>query len=144
MAGCSALDDGVAHVEIVEVVARVAEHERLEVGETRLVVGEEFIVESFLAEALVGVDSEGLQDSIPRLSASHAGLAELVDDAVLPLVEEELDVEGPSPVVALVVAVVGVDAYLRVVEIAVVDGDGDNGDGDIAPVADIRLCRGSG
>ena len=60
--GHGALDDGVAHVEVVEVVACITQHETLEVLQARLLVGEELVVETLLAKALVGIDGQRLSD----------------------------------------------------------------------------------
>ena len=51
-----ALGNDVAHIEIVEVVAGIAEHNTLEFREAGLLIREEFVTESLFAETLVGVD----------------------------------------------------------------------------------------
>ena len=56
MAGHRSLYNRVAHVEIVEVIARVTEHDALELADARFLIGEELILEVFLAEALMGID----------------------------------------------------------------------------------------
>ena len=56
MTGHRPLYNRVAHVEIVEVIARVTEHDALELADARFLVGEELILQMFLAEALMGID----------------------------------------------------------------------------------------
>jgi hypothetical protein len=51
----SALYDSVAQVESPEVVASVSQYERFEVSNAWSLVGEELILESFLAKSFVGV-----------------------------------------------------------------------------------------
>ena len=56
MRGHRALGNDVAHIEIVEVVAGIAEHNTLEFREAGLLIREELVTESLLTESLVGVD----------------------------------------------------------------------------------------
>ena len=49
------LDDSISHKKIVEVIAGIAECQRLEIGNARTVFWEELIVETFLAKSLVGI-----------------------------------------------------------------------------------------
>ena len=60
MGGHRALDDGITHIEVVEVVAGIAEHDRLEIGQSGFLVGEEFVGEPFGAEPFVGVEGHRL------------------------------------------------------------------------------------
>ena len=62
--GHAALADGVAHIEAVAVVAGIAEHDGLEVCHSRLLVGEELMVEGLRAEALVGIEDHRLAGSV--------------------------------------------------------------------------------
>ena len=56
-----ALADGIAHIEIVEVVAGIPQHDRLEVRQSRLLVWEEFVVEALGAEPFVGIEGQRLK-----------------------------------------------------------------------------------
>ena len=149
MGGHGALDDGIAEVEVAEVVAAVTQGERLELRDAGLLVGEELILELLLVgvEALVGVEGHRLQGVAARLATLDAELAELVDGAGLTLRREELDVHGAAPVVVFLVGlavVVGKEADSLVVQVAVVGGDGEDGEGHLPGVEDIRLCRAHG
>ena len=53
-----ALDDGIAHQEIVEVVAGITQHQRLELRIARTLVREELVGQTFLAKAFVGIDGQ--------------------------------------------------------------------------------------
>ena len=128
MLGHGALDDGIAHVEIVEVVAGVAEHNRLEVGDSRPLVGEKFIFKALGSEPLVGINGQRLVFGAARSTALYAGLAQLVDDALLVFAHKKLQVDGPPPVelIVLLSALIGafhIDAGGVVVEIVPVGDD---------------------
>ena len=56
-----ALDDSITHIETIEVVTGIAQHEALEVSQSRFLVGEEFVVETFRSETLVGIYGQCLQ-----------------------------------------------------------------------------------
>ena len=146
--GHGALDDGVAEVEVAEVVAAVAQRERLELGDAGLLVGEELVLELLVVgvEALVGVEGHRLQGVRARLAALDAELAELVEGAGLALRREELDVHRAAPVVVLLVGlavVVGKESDGLVVQVAVVGGDGEDGQRHLALQEDIGLHRGA-
>ena len=58
------LDDSIAHVEIVEVVASITQCERLIIGDTRSLVREKLIFEALRTKSLVGINSHRLHHII--------------------------------------------------------------------------------
>ena len=52
------LDDGIAHIQVVEVVSRIPQHERLEVSQAWFLVRKELIVEPFRSKPLMGIDGK--------------------------------------------------------------------------------------
>ena len=144
MTGHRPLYDRVAHVEIVEVIARVTEHDALELADARFLVGEELILEMFFAKALMGIDGQGLQLSAPSGATSDTGLAELVDDTGLSCFFKQLDIHRASPIELIVflpclIASIDVDTNLRIVQVALVGGDADDGQCHLPRVENIAL-----
>ena len=145
----SALHDGISVVEIVEVVARVAEHEALEFRETGFLVGEEFVAEPFLAETLVGIDSQRFQWVRACGSALDARFAKLVEGTFIPIHFEILEIDGTPPVelkvlFAALIGSVYIDSYLRVVQIPVVGGDAYHGQRQFAVSGEEDVALGNG
>ena len=137
--GHRSLDDGITHIEVVEVVAGIAEQQRLEVCQSRFLVRKELIIETVGAKALVGIDGHRLQLGTPCGPTCDSRLTELVEVTVGIWREKELNVHGPAPVIPLVALIVGIDADLGIIEIAVVDSDGNDWQRHIPPMTDIRL-----
>ena len=84
VAGHRTLDDSVAHKEVVEVVACIAQHETLEILQTRLLVGEELIVKALRTKTLVGIHGKGLAGGTSRGTTGYTCLTQLVEHARLP------------------------------------------------------------
>ena len=132
-----ALDDGVAHVQVVKVVTGIAQHDALEVLQPGLLVGEKLVVQALRAKPLVGIDNQRLHFRVTRCTAGNAHLAQLVDDALLSALFKQLDIHRAAPVVFVVlllrtVSTVYVDANLLVVQIAVVRHNRDDGQRQLA------------
>ena len=105
VAGHRALDDEVAEIQVGEIVAAVAQRERLELSDAGLLVGEELVGITLLVgvETLVGIEYHRLQGVRTRLSALNACLAQLVEGTLGILGGEELDVHRATPVTRLLV-----------------------------------------
>ena len=139
-----ALGNDVAHVEIVEVVAGIAQHNTLELRESWLLVGEEFVTQSFRAKTFVGIDGQRLQWVRTRGTALDTCFAELIEGTPLPFCLKEFEIDRAPPVEpevfrATLIRPFHIDAYLRVVEIFVIEGETDHGEGQFAREEDIAL-----
>ena len=137
-----ALNDGIAEVEVAKVVTTVAQRERLELRDARLLVGEELILELLMVrvETLVGIEHHRLQRIAARLSTLDARLAELVEGTLLTLSGEELDVDRTTPVVVLLVClavVIGEEADGSVVQVFVVGLNREDGRRHLSGMEDI-------
>ena len=139
MGGHRTLGNGVSHVEVVEVVAGITEHERLEVRQPRLLVGEELVVEALGAKPLMGIEGHRLLLRSPGSSACHTGFAKLIDDTGLFFAKEELDIDGAPPVSTIISVVIGKNAQLTVVQILVVGDNRHDGQGHVTWEVDVRL-----
>ena len=144
MTGHRPLYNRVAHVEIVEVIARVTEHDALELADARFLVGEELILEMFFAKALMGIDGQGFQLRATSGSASDTGFAELVDRTGLSCFFKQLDIHRASPIELIIllsslIASIYVDTNLRIVQVALVSGDADDGQCHLPGVENIAL-----
>ena len=134
-----ALDDGVTHIESVDIVTSITQHDALEIGDTWSLIREELVLQTLGAKALVGIDSHRLSGPVSRLSTHHTGLANLVQNALLIGLVEQLEVDGATPVVLVCLAVILEDTFFRTIQIGVVGHDGDHGDGHLTIEHDIRL-----
>ena len=73
------LTDGITHIEIIAIVARITKHDRFIVGESWALVREELILQALLAKALVAIDGHGLTGGLSRPCTSNTGFAELIE-----------------------------------------------------------------
>ena len=92
------LNDGIAHIQIVEVITRITKGYRLEVSDAGTLVGEELIIETFLTKAFVGIESQRLELTITGRTSHDTCLTELVQFTGLVSVLEILEVDRAPPV----------------------------------------------
>ena len=64
MFGHRTLADGITHIEIIAIVARITQHHRLIIRQSWTLVGKELILHILLAKALVAIDSHRLPRSL--------------------------------------------------------------------------------
>ena len=120
MLGHGTLYDGIPHIQVVEVVAGIPEHERLIVGHARALIREELMLEPFRAKSLVGVDCHRFLGGAARGPSSDPCLAQLVQAAWCVPLREVLDVDRSPPVLPVLAGVVGEDADIRAVQVPAV------------------------
>ena len=107
----SALHDGVAHIQAVNIIPRIAQHDTLEVGNPGLLVGEELIFKALGAKSLVGIDGHRLASPVSRLSTHDTGFANLIEYACLIGFVEQFEIDGATPVVLVSLAVILENAF---------------------------------
>ena len=140
------LDNKITEVQVSKVVTAIAERERRELVDTRLLIWEELILETLVIgiETLVGIEDHGFEGIRTRLSTLDTSLTRLVDSTCLTLCGEELHVDRTTPVVRFLVflaVVIGKQTDLPVVQILVVGLNREDGDGKLSGMEDIRLSR---
>ena len=122
------LDNGITHIQIVEIVTRITQGDAFEIGDSRSLVREELIFETFGSEALVGIDGQRLELIASCSTAHDACFAKLIETAGFVLSLEILELNGSAPVVLIIllpalVGTIDIDTDLGIVQVLVVGAD---------------------
>ena len=142
MFGHRTLADGITHIEIIAIVARITQHHRLIIRQSWTLVGKELILHILLAKALVAVDGHRLPRSLSRPSTCDTRLTELIQLRGLSLRIKEFQVQRSTPIfllIFLMTIVVLENTYLTIVQVFVVNHKTDDGNTQPPIVEDIRL-----
>ena len=142
------LDNRIPHIQIVEVVTRIAQRDTLEIGYSGSLIREELIFQTLGSEAFVGIDGQRLEFVASCSTAHDACFAKLVETARFVHTFEILEVNGSSPVVFIVllptlVSSIYIDTYLGIVQVLVVGTDGDDRKGYLSGMEDIGMGGGA-